>query len=106
VVGDFFRISRESRFPRQASRIWKSSLVDDLEDFDFLHCEKGRNRENSLPAQAGVVRVRGAKVIPTVGVFVAVIANPNVTANAWTSRRSTPDCFVLLFGLQRKFALR
>jgi hypothetical protein len=34
-----FQISRESRFPPQASRIWKGGLVCDLEDFDFLHCE-------------------------------------------------------------------
>jgi hypothetical protein len=53
---------------RQASRIWKGGLVCDLEDFDFLHCEKPRTREKRRTVNASVVRVRVAKVTPTAGV--------------------------------------
>jgi hypothetical protein len=87
------------------SRIWKGGLVCDLEDFDFLHCEIVRTRENSHAVQVGVVRVRVVKRTVTVGVCVAVIGNTNVT-KAWTPLGATPDCFVLPFGHQRKFPRR
>jgi hypothetical protein len=93
----WFTIFVESRFPRQASRIWKGGLVCDLEDFDFLHCEPS--------GHAGVDRVSVAKVTATAGVCVAVIGNTKAT-KVWTRLGISMECFVLLFGLQRKFPLR
>jgi hypothetical protein len=83
--------------------MWKGCLVHDLEDFDFLHSEPLRIREKSCPGQAGVVRVREAKISGTVGISVAVPGNPDVI-KGWTPRGMTPDCKVLLFCLQRKFS--
>jgi hypothetical protein len=60
-----------------------------------------RTRENSAPAQAGVVRVSVAKFTPTAGFCAAVIGNTNVT-KLWTPRGITIDCSVLRVGLQRK----
>jgi hypothetical protein len=37
--------------------VWKSCLCCDLEDFDFLHLEIPRPRENRVPVQSGVVRI-------------------------------------------------
>jgi hypothetical protein len=37
--------------PQQASRIWKGCLTHELNDFDFLHCETVRIRENSFPVR-------------------------------------------------------
>jgi hypothetical protein len=59
---------------------WKSRLACDLEDFDFLHCELLRAREEVL--EGGVVRVRAvnlvsANVSATVTACAAVIANHN-----------------------------
>jgi hypothetical protein len=70
-------ISRASRFPRQASRIWKGFLVCDLEGFGFPHCEIERTRENSFPVQAGGVRVSEAEATATADVCVAVIEITN-----------------------------
>jgi hypothetical protein len=78
-----FRISRESRFPRQASRIWKGDFVCDLEAFDFLRCERLQTRENSSPIHARVVRVRDAKATETDSVCVAVIGYSNIR-KVWT----------------------
>jgi hypothetical protein len=41
--------------------VWKSCLFCDLKDFDFLHLEIVRTRENRAPAQSGVVGVNVAK---------------------------------------------
>jgi hypothetical protein len=98
----FFPISLEARFPPQSSRIWKGGLVCDLEDFDFVHCEIARTRENSFPIQAGVGRVNAAKGTATVG----VTANKNAIAKDWADRGITNDCSLLRFALQRKFPRR
>jgi hypothetical protein len=92
----------------------KSGLVCDFEDFDFLHCEILQTRENLPPIPAGVVRVTVAKRTVTAekvtagtdGVSVAVIENTHVITKGRTYLGITIDCFVLLFGLQRKFSRR
>jgi hypothetical protein len=60
-----------------------------------------RTREKRFPYQSGVVRVTVAKLSVTVSVCVAVIGHTNVE-KVWTPSVRTPDCRVLLFGLQRK----
>jgi hypothetical protein len=62
VDRDFSRVSRVA-ISGQANRIWKSDLVCDLEDVDFLHCEMERTCENSCLVQAGAVTA--AKAAPT-----------------------------------------
>jgi hypothetical protein len=83
-------------------------LVGDFENFNFLHLEIHRTREQCVPAQScvvGVTVIVAIKVGETVGVCVAVIANTNVT-KVWTPVPTIHDCPVLLFGLQRKSARR
>jgi hypothetical protein len=73
--------------PHQEKLYWKSRLVCDLKDFDFLHCEHLRAREEVL--EGGVVRVRAATPASanatvsvcggTASICVAAIVNKNVT---------------------------
>jgi hypothetical protein len=55
VIHFFLNSSKNTISGRRAGR--QGCLVCDLEDFDFLHFEIPRTRENSIPVQAGVVPV-------------------------------------------------
>jgi hypothetical protein len=88
---------------------WKSRLVCDLKDFDFLHCELLCAREQ-VP-ESGVVRTFAvtpvsANVSPTASVCVAVIGNINAITKYWTQFGITNDCQLLPFRRQREFPRR
>jgi hypothetical protein len=65
--------------------VWRICLFCDLEDFDFLHLEFVRTRENRVPVQSGVVGVNVVKGSATAGVCVAIIGNMNVPSSEWRS---------------------
>jgi hypothetical protein len=69
--------------PPPAGFVWKSCLFCDLEDFDFLHLETSRTRENRLLVQSDVVGVSVTTGSPTAGVCVAVMENTNVPSSQW-----------------------
>jgi hypothetical protein len=72
--------------------IWrKGRLVRDFENFNFLHLEIRRTREHRFRVQSGVVGVTiEPKLIPTLGVCVAVIENTDVL-ELWTPVGTTID---------------
>jgi hypothetical protein len=76
-------------------------LIRDLKNFDFLHREIARTRENRFPVQAGVIRVTATQITETAVAYVAVVGNAKVT-EVWTVPGNILDCSVLRFGLQRK----
>jgi hypothetical protein len=95
-----------------SSLFFWSCLFGNLKNFDFLHCESLRAREEVFESAVTLVHavttpVSAISVSVTESVLVAVIQHNNViAAKTWSLSEVAVDCLALLVRLQREFPRR